>query len=41
MKKKKTIPYLKQYYRTIVIKTHGIGTEIGRSINGIELKTQK
>ena len=29
---------LKLYYRAIVKKTHGIGTEIDRSINGIDLK---
>jgi len=37
-----TIPELKLYYRAIVIKTvHGIGTETGRTISGIKLKTQK
>ena len=36
-----TIPDLKPYYRAIVIKLHGIGTETDMLINGIELKTQK
>ena len=38
-----TIPDLKLYYRAIVIKNklHSIGTETGRYIGGIELKTQK
>jgi hypothetical protein len=45
-----TIPDLKLYYRAIVIKKtnkqtkkklHGIGTETGRKIEGIELKTEK
>jgi hypothetical protein len=36
-----TIPHLKLYYRAIVIKLHGIGTEIDMLFNGIELKTQK
>jgi hypothetical protein len=37
-----TIPDIKLYYRTIVIKKmHGIGTETDMLINGIELKTQK
>jgi hypothetical protein len=48
-----TIPGLKLYYGAIVIKQnktkqnktkqklHGIGTEKGTLINGIELKTQK
>jgi hypothetical protein len=35
------IPGLKLYYRAIVIKLHGLGTETGSKINGIELKTQK
>jgi hypothetical protein len=35
-----TIPDLKFYYRTIVIKQHGIDTETN-TFNGIELKTQK
>jgi hypothetical protein len=35
-----TIPDLKLYYRAIVIKLHGIGTETGRKINGIELKNR-
>jgi hypothetical protein len=34
-----TIHDLKLYYRAIVIKLHGTGTETGRYINGIELKT--
>jgi hypothetical protein len=39
-----TIPDLKLYYRAIVIKKillHGIGTETGRKINGIEMKNRK
>jgi hypothetical protein len=36
-----TIPGLKLYYRAIMIKQYGIGTETGKKINGIELKTQK
>jgi hypothetical protein len=35
------IPGLKLYYRAIEIKLHGIGSETGWKINGIELKTQK
>jgi len=35
-----TTPDLKQYYRTIMIKT-GIGIETGRWISRTELKTQK
>jgi hypothetical protein len=37
------MPDLKLYYRAIMIKKkmHGIGTETGRKINGIELKIQK
>ena len=34
-------PNLKLYYRAILIKSHGIGTETDRLINGIELKNQE
>ena len=34
-----TIPDLKLYYRVIVIKLHGIGTETGRYRIGTELMT--
>jgi hypothetical protein len=36
-----TIPDLKLYFRTVVIKLHGIGTGTDTLISGIELKTQK
>jgi hypothetical protein len=37
-----TITDLKMHYRAIMIKKlHGISTETGRLINGIELKTEK
>ena len=36
-----TIPDIKLYYRAIVIKLHGIGTETDTFLNGIESKTQK
>jgi hypothetical protein len=35
-----TIPDIKLYYRAIVIKLHGSGTETEKLIIGIELKTQ-
>jgi len=36
-----TVSELKQYYRAIVIKKHGIGTETDRKTSEIELKIQK